>query len=128
MKSGGYLQFADIEFTPLCDDGTMPPDTIFKKWERAASAFRDMSHRRFFNAQETKKEMEDAGFVDIEEKRYKLPIGSWSSDPKYRDIGKVSFSFSATSVRDVTVSGVVICRILGDRNGRMDYGSCDGVS
>ena len=95
MESGGYLQFVDIENTPHCDDGTMHQDTIFKKWEQAAIEFSGLSNRRFFHTAATKQEMKDAGFVDIQEKRYKLPIGTWSSDPKYRDIGRVSFSSSA---------------------------------
>jgi hypothetical protein len=128
MKSGGYLQFADIDFTPRCDDGTMPKDTIWRKWERTAHTFREISHRRFFVVQETKQEMKDAGFVDIVEKRYKLPIGGWSSDLKYREIGRVSQFFSATPRYDLTVPGVVVCKVLGNRNGRLDHGSCNGVS
>jgi hypothetical protein len=128
MKPGGYLQFADIEFSPRCDDATMPHDTIFKKWEQAANAFRKATQRRFIDAHEIKKEMEDAGFVEIQERRYKLPVGAWSSDPKYRDVGRVSRPFSATSRALLTVSCVVIRSILGDRNGGMDHGSCNGVS
>jgi hypothetical protein len=97
MKSGGYLQFADIDFIPRCDDGTMPEDNIWRTWERTAAAFREISHRSFFNAEETKREMKDAGFVNIVEKRYKLPIGAWSSDPKYREIGRVSPCLSEPS-------------------------------
>jgi hypothetical protein len=97
MNSGGYIQLADIEITPRCDDGSMPEDTVWRKWERTANSFREISNRRFFNAMEKKQEMKDAGFVDIVEKRYKLPIGGWSSDPKYREVGTVSQSLSATS-------------------------------
>lgn len=98
MNSGGYLEFVDIDFTPRCDDGTMPEDTIWKKWAQTATMFREIFHGRFFNARETKQEMKDAGFVDIVEKRYKLPVGGWSSDPKYREIGIVSpIPLSATS-------------------------------
>jgi hypothetical protein len=128
MKSGGYLQTADIDITPLCDDGTMPDDSIFKKWEISARAFAEISQRRFFDAKMTRKEIEDAGFVEIEEKRYKLPYSAWSSDPRYRDIGRVSSIFPATPELGLITSGVVVWKILGDRHGRMDYGSCDGVS
>lgn len=96
MESGGYLQFADIDITPRCDDGTMPDDTIFKTWQQAADAFAEMSRRRFFDANMTKKEIEDAGFVEIEEKRYKVPISGWSSDPRYRELGRVSSILPAT--------------------------------
>jgi hypothetical protein len=89
MKSGGYLHFADIEFPARCDDGTIPDDAIWNKWAQTANAFWTISNRRFFNAEETKQGIKDAGFVEIVEKRYKLPIGAWSSDAKYREIGRV---------------------------------------
>src|SRR5947209_12206460 len=125
MKSEGYLQFADIDITPRCDDGTMPDDSIFKTWPQTAYAFAEMSPRRFFDVKMTKKEIEDAGFVQIEEKRYKLPVGTWSSDPRYRELGRVSSIFPATPFSPkrelkLIASGVVVWKILGNRHGRMD--------
>ena len=99
MSSGGYLQLADIDFIFRCDDGTMPDDTIFKTWERTAHAFAEISRGRFFDAKVAKKEIEDAGFVEIEEKRYKIPLSAWSSDPRYREIGRVSSIFPANPLR-----------------------------
>jgi hypothetical protein len=129
MESGGYLQFADIDVTPRCDDGTMRDDTIFKTWQQTADAFAEMSRRRFFDAQTTKKELEDAGFVEVEEKRYKVPIGGWSSDPRYRELGRVSSILPATFRElELITSGGVVWKILGDRHGRMAFGSCNGVS
>lgn len=32
--------------------------------------------------------MREAGFVDVVEKRFKWPIGPWSSDPKLKEIGR----------------------------------------
>jgi hypothetical protein len=135
MNSGGYLQFADIDFTPRCDDGTMPDDTIFKTWERTANAFVEISRRRFFNAKENRKEIEDAGFVEVEEKRYKLPLSAWSSDTRYREIGRVSSIFPEASPPpkkkkqlELITSDVVVWEILGDGHGRMAYATCDGVS
>jgi hypothetical protein len=95
MKSGGYLQLADMDITYRCDDGTMPDDTIFKTWERTVHAFAEISQGRFFDAEVAKKEIEDAGFVEIEVKRYKVPLSAWSSDPRYREIGRVSSIFPA---------------------------------
>jgi hypothetical protein len=132
MKSGGYLQFADIDITPRCDDGTMRDDTIFKTWHQGAMAFAELSRRRFFDAVMTKREIEDAGFVEIEEKRYKIPIGGWSSDPRYRELGRVSSIFPATPSGGGTGADHFRCvdvwKILGDRHGRMAFDSCNRVS
>ena len=98
----------------------MPADTVFMKWEQVAAEFNKLSRRRFFNASETKQELEDAGFVEVEERRFKLPISAWSSNQRYRDIGKVSLSFFAVAGQKLIDSGAAIWNILGDRNGRMD--------
>lgn len=128
MNSGGYLQFADVDFTPRCDDGTMAEDNVWREWQQTAHSFAEISQRRFFSAEETEQEMKDAGFVDIVQKKYKLPIGGWSSDPRYREIGRVSRSCSITPGHDLIVPGVVVWKVLGDRNGRLDLGCCDGSS
>lgn len=37
--------------------------------------------------------MEEAGFVDLVEKTYKLPVGTWMQDPKFKDIGRWNLLF-----------------------------------
>lgn len=32
--------------------------------------------------------IKEAGFVDVVEKRFKWPIGPWSSDPRLKEIGR----------------------------------------
>lgn len=109
----------------------MPDDTIFATWHQTANEFAELSGRRFFDAMATKREIEDAGFVEIEEKRYKVPIGGWSSDPRYRELGRVSLTFLALPPVGTGADYfrcVVVWEILGDRHGRMAFDSCDGVS
>lgn len=31
--------------------------------------------------------MEEAGFINVVEKRYKFPIGTWPADPKMKELG-----------------------------------------
>jgi hypothetical protein len=32
-------------------------------------------------------QIEEAGFVDVEERKYKWPIGTWPKDPKMKELG-----------------------------------------
>lgn len=32
-------------------------------------------------------QIEEAGFVDVEERKYKWPIGTWPKDPRMKEIG-----------------------------------------
>ncbi|KAF3480717.1 uncharacterized protein GIQ15_06064 [Arthroderma uncinatum] len=36
-----------------------------------------------------KQDIINAGFVDVVERKFKVPLGAWSSDPRQRDIGRV---------------------------------------
>ena len=44
--------------------------------------------KTFENAQFTKENIIKAGFVDVIEHKYKVPVGTWSSDPKMKELGR----------------------------------------
>ncbi|KAL9087666.1 MAG: hypothetical protein Q9165_006590 [Trypethelium subeluteriae] len=87
---GGWIELQDVE-TLLSDDGTFaldPPSCDLAKWwalategfEKAGRKMRDQSkdHRRL---------LEEAGYVDIQEKLYKWPINSWPKDRQMKQFG-----------------------------------------
>lgn len=47
--------------------------------------------------------MEQAGFVDVVEKKFKLPLGSWMEDPKHKELGKWCLMFM-----DQGVEGMIL--------------------
>ena len=44
--------------------------------------------RDFQISSRMKQMIEEAGFVDVQEHRLKMPIGSWATDPKLKDVGR----------------------------------------
>jgi hypothetical protein len=38
-------------------------------------------------AYSTKKWMEEVGYINVIEKKYKLPIGRWPADPRMKELG-----------------------------------------
>ncbi len=89
MASGGYIEIVDLLLTPMCNDGSMPAHSIFKRWEGLGKQFNEATGKEFFNGEDAKIQMRETGFVDIVQKIFKLPLGPWSIDTKYREIGKV---------------------------------------
>ena len=47
----------------------------------------EMMGRTFKIAQQAKQLIQDAGFVDVVEKRYKVPIGGWMEEDIWKEIG-----------------------------------------
>jgi len=87
MTANGYVEQVDIILRPFCNDGSMAPDSIFRRWEDLSEEFSRATGKVFAN-RNTQQQMLDAGFEDIVEKTFKIPLGPWSIDERYREIGK----------------------------------------
>src|SRR5271170_58595 len=87
MEPGGYIEQMEVEILPQSDDGTCPPDSIFVELAGIARLMHPITGRDFNISDGMKTMMEDAGFVDTVEHRLKLPLGAWSSDLRYQEIG-----------------------------------------
>lgn len=53
--------------------------------------------------QEYKKLMEDAGFVNVNVKEFKIPIGSWPADPKMKETGNFQLVAMLEGIHGLTV-------------------------
>lgn len=93
LAPGGYYELQEQGDPMQCTDGTVPPDSVLRewveRWEDAArligSPWLEVSRKGAL-----KKELEDAGFVDVEECMFIIPNGPWPKDPKLKKIGEYS--------------------------------------
>ena len=87
LKPGGTVELVDMDFNYTSDDGSVTEANSLKLFAedvaRAASNI-GMSLRmanEFFDL------LEGAGFVNIEKKTFKLPIGPWPKDKRLKEVG-----------------------------------------
>lgn len=57
--------------------------------------------------------IEKAGFVDVVEKRYKLPVGPWPADAKWKELGRWSLLHMLTGIDGMQL--FMLKEILGVR-------------
>lgn len=81
----------DIQFRS--DDGTVQPGDVVSEWSRIFIGAGEKMGRTFKIAERSKKLIEEAGFVDVVEKKYKLPVGGWPKDEKLKEIGRWNLLF-----------------------------------
>ncbi|KHO01513.1 Methyltransferase type 11 [Metarhizium album ARSEF 1941] len=102
LKPGGWLE--NFEFTinlrsdlpEIRDD----PDHIFKRWSTVfmeASDRMGKSLRIGMNGRMTRY-MREAGFEHIAHKHYQVPVGAWSTDYTYKQIGLYNLTFMENSL------------------------------
>ncbi|KAG4033730.1 hypothetical protein MFRU_004g02330 [Monilinia fructicola] len=89
-KPGGYMESQEIMFTPYCDDESMPDSWPFLEWTGYVEKAATKAGRSMNVASNLKSWYEAAGFVDVQEKIYKLPINPWSEDENAQKLGEMS--------------------------------------
>ncbi len=89
-KPGGYLEVHDIDPSFYCDDDTLPKDSSSCQWSELFLEACTKLRRPIPSVDAYKKGLEEAGFVDVEERVYKRPSNPWPKDPHLKEIGAVS--------------------------------------
>ena len=87
MRPGAWIELQELNYVTQCDDGTMKDDYIVGKFlnlvKDGLAAFGvDLLEMRK-NAQL----LRDAGFVNVEERVFKIPVGTWPRNKTMKLIG-----------------------------------------
>lgn len=87
LEPGGWIEHVECDIRIRCDDGSLPENSYLAgqgpMLERAAlKAGNDIRIVDYM-----KEEIEHAGFVNVHERHFKLPVGDWPKHPIYKDAG-----------------------------------------
>lgn len=89
LKPGGWIQNLEINAGIHSDHAEYAPGHVFHEWARIFEQGGSKTGRSFTIAQghTMRDNMEEAGFVDVVEKKVKLPMHGWPKDPKLQHAG-----------------------------------------
>ena len=79
----------------------MHSDWPLAEWTRTVEEAAMMVGRPLRIANKLKRWYKEAGFVDVHEEIFKVPVNPWPKDQHFKDLGKVSASLSNYSVDSV---------------------------
>lgn len=96
LKPGAWMESQEWMPTVYCDDGTMGTDYGFAEWTQTQDKAAMNMGRPLRIANKLKRWYEQAGFVDVHEEVFKLPINSWPKDPQWKMLGR----FNETNLLD----------------------------
>ncbi|KAK1751060.1 methyltransferase [Echria macrotheca] len=110
LQPGGWLEMADI--CPITsDDGTLTEDMAIHKWVTQLLDGTRMIGRPFDGAFEYKRQMEEAGFVNVQEHVFKWPQNRWPKDARYKELGTWTLENITSGLEGL--SAAVYTRVLG---------------
>jgi hypothetical protein len=84
------MESQEIMSSPQCDDGTMPADWPFLEWTKMIHDAAIRAERPVRIANKLKRWYEEVGFVDVEERVFKMPMNGWPRDGHLKRLGKMS--------------------------------------
>ncbi|KAI9802363.1 MAG: hypothetical protein M1833_001869 [Piccolia ochrophora] len=88
LAPGGWIESQEYETTSRTDDDTFPKPSALLNWienlNKAAATFGKPTNI----AHAMKKYVEDAGFINVTEQIYKVPMSPWAKDPKLKEQGR----------------------------------------
>ncbi|KAK5031167.1 hypothetical protein LTS07_004902 [Exophiala sideris] len=100
MNSGGWIEHLEMEINAQTDDAEVPADSQIKFLSSFAHTHMTVASGRDFGISfGMRKLIEEAGFVDVQEKRLKVPLGPWASDPKLKEVGRLCERFYKTGLQ-----------------------------
>ncbi|XP_014550639.1 hypothetical protein COCVIDRAFT_31686 [Bipolaris victoriae FI3] len=87
LQPGGWFEQLEMSVVPKSDDGTVEPGSIFDKWGKISVELGEKFGKSLRTADEAKAGIEAAGFINVVEHRWKLPIGGWPADKRFKELG-----------------------------------------
>lgn len=88
MTPGGWIELCDPTNPLVSDDGTFPEDSALMKWNRLWHEASVKVGAPLDSAKRYKQQLVDAGYQNVKQEEYKLPLNTWPKDPKYKEIGE----------------------------------------
>ena len=87
------------------DDHEIPPDSSAQEWARLLNQGVQMMEGRILvlDPEVMKRQMEEAGFVDVKYIFRRLPIGDWSTDPKLRRAGVYQLASLLSGLESISI-------------------------
>ncbi|CRG85277.1 hypothetical protein PISL3812_02382 [Talaromyces islandicus] len=86
LAPGGWIELAEFETWASTDDNSLPPDSAYHEYQvrlgEAASIFGKLMNV----APHIRDLVRDAGFSDVHEDVWKVPLSPWPQDPRLKEL------------------------------------------
>ncbi|KAI4130919.1 MAG: hypothetical protein LQ347_003203 [Umbilicaria vellea] len=88
LQPGGWIEQAEIN--PNCRSATdpFPPDSMWIECGMRATECGELFGKTMIIEETMTSLIEQAGFVDVVERRFRWPFGAWAEDRRLKDIGR----------------------------------------
>ncbi|OBT42735.1 hypothetical protein VE00_07242 [Pseudogymnoascus sp. WSF 3629] len=107
LKPGGWVEAQEFSVSMGCEDDSLPPNSMIKKWhEEANRTFTAAGCDLRFEGEILRQQMIDAGFVNCVVQEYRWPMGPWHEDKRLRDSGAFAMMSMLTDMEAISLASM----------------------
>lgn len=88
LAPGGWIEHYDSVIDIRCDDGSLPADSLLAKFGAQMDVCLAKTGKTIKVSEMMRSGIEEAGFINVQERDYKVPFGGWAKHPIYREAGE----------------------------------------
>lgn len=88
LKPGGWFDQLEMSIQFRSHDGTVTDDHVLNVWSKTFIEAGERFGKTFRIADLAKGYLKEAGFINVVETKFELPVGPWSPNPHLRKLGK----------------------------------------
>ncbi|KAJ5162092.1 hypothetical protein N7492_007484 [Penicillium capsulatum] len=103
LKPGGWIEQVEFDIRVESDDASLPPDSNLAQWGNIFFGCADRAGRSLKTQETMRAAIEKAGFVDVQEVLYKVPLGAWHQDPLLKETGQLHYHHWETGLEGYAV-------------------------
>ncbi|KAJ5345780.1 hypothetical protein N7452_003784 [Penicillium brevicompactum] len=92
LEPGGWIEQMELDVRVYSDDGTLKPEHMLHGWGNIFVACSERAGRSLRTHEKMRSAIEKAGFVDVHEEKYKIPMGPWPKDKLLKEAGHLQYA------------------------------------
>lgn len=89
LSPGGYFESQEYDAIVACDDDTLNPDGPLATWFKDMRVAAEKLDRPVVVAAKLRQAYQEAGFVDVQERIFKMPMNGWPKDERLKELGRM---------------------------------------
>ncbi|KAI9931480.1 hypothetical protein ASPWEDRAFT_169675 [Aspergillus wentii DTO 134E9] len=111
IRPGGWIDQLEMSIEFRSDDGTVTDDHVLSVWSKTFIEAGERFGKTFRTADLAKGYMQEAGFQNVTEERFKLPVGPWSKDRRLKKLGMWNLTHCEAGIEGWAMA--LLTRIMG---------------
>ncbi|KAJ9317649.1 hypothetical protein DTO271D3_2115 [Paecilomyces variotii] len=104
LVPGGWIEMQEYESEAHSDDGTLETTQFIRNWQDMINDASERVGKNFNEAPSQRQRLIDAGFVDVRDDIYKVPLGLWPKDIQLKEIGQYNLLCMLEAVEPYTLA------------------------